>query len=119
MNDARGRTFIVAVLMALGLGVTAQAEAIDDQPQPLTLTGDSEKPSLIGHVAILRDPSGGLTITNLAARLCSLAKHDEILITEHVVTANQCLADAEFMGEKNIKGFDRPVAVMRLIEQPA
>jgi adenylate cyclase len=58
-------------------------------------------------------------VTNLAARLCSLAKHDEILTTEHVVTANQCLADAEFMGEKNIKGFDRPVAVMRLIEQPA
>jgi hypothetical protein len=32
MNDARGRTFIVAVLMALGLGVTAQAGAIDKVP---------------------------------------------------------------------------------------
>jgi hypothetical protein len=32
MNDARGRTFIVVVLMALGFGVTAQAGAIDKVP---------------------------------------------------------------------------------------
>jgi class 3 adenylate cyclase len=77
MNDARGRTFIVAVLMALGLVVAAQAGAIDDQPQPLTLTGDSEKPSLIGHVAILRDPSGGLTITQVSG--AELAKQFVLL----------------------------------------
>lgn len=53
-------------------------------------------------------------VTNLAARLCSLAKHGEILASERAVRSAGPSVIAESVGEQPIKGFSKPVAVMRV-----
>jgi class 3 adenylate cyclase/CheY-like chemotaxis protein len=54
------------------------------------------------------------TVTNLAARLCGEAQGGQILISQRVHAAVSELAETEPLGELNLKGFHRPVAVFRV-----
>jgi class 3 adenylate cyclase/PAS domain-containing protein len=49
------------------------------------------------------------TVTNLAARLCGEAKHDQILISPRIHSKVEEHIDAEPVGELTLKGFQRPV----------
>ena len=49
------------------------------------------------------------TVTNLAARLCGEAKHDQILISPRIHSKVEEQVDAEPVGELTLKGFQRPV----------
>ena len=48
-------------------------------------------------------------VTNLAARLCGEAKHDQILISPRIFSKVEAHIDAEPIGELVLKGFQRPV----------
>jgi class 3 adenylate cyclase len=54
-------------------------------------------------------------VTNLASRLCSSAQHGEILTTSRVLAAVESLVESESAGEHTIKGFHRPIQVVRLL----
>jgi len=53
-------------------------------------------------------------VTNLAARLCSEAKHDQILVPEHMVPLLGDVAQSERIGELALKGFHRPVVAYNI-----
>ena len=53
-------------------------------------------------------------VSNLAARLCSEARHDEILATRRVLTAVESRVEFESAGERTIRGFSKPVQVERV-----
>lgn len=54
-------------------------------------------------------------VSNLAARLCSLARHGEVLTTARVQVAVAPMVESEPAGEQAIKGFSTPVSVVRLL----
>ncbi|MEC9368000.1 MAG: GAF domain-containing protein [Pseudomonadota bacterium] len=54
-------------------------------------------------------------VCNLSARLCSEATDGQILISPRVFVKVEDRVDAESMGELNLKGFHRPVAVYNLL----
>ena len=56
------------------------------------------------------------TVTNLAARLCSEARPDEILVAQRVAAAIEGLAPLEPVGPLTLKGFARPVPAWRVGE---
>jgi class 3 adenylate cyclase len=56
------------------------------------------------------------TVTNIAARLCSLAKDGEILITQRIATAVEPFAQLASMGEMDLKGLSRRIAVSNLVD---
>ena len=49
------------------------------------------------------------TVTNLAARLCSEAGNSQVIIDQRVFAIVEELANLEFLGELQLKGFSRPV----------
>jgi adenylate cyclase len=55
------------------------------------------------------------TVTNLAARLCSEAKGEQILAPARVVAAVEEIVDAEEIGEFALKGFQRPVQTFNVL----
>lgn len=54
------------------------------------------------------------TVTNLAARLCTEARDNQILVTQRVAAALGELADLELLGNIELKGLSRPVAVLNV-----
>lgn len=54
------------------------------------------------------------TVTNLSARLCGDASHGQILATSKVMLKVEGLVEAESMGEKTIRGLQKPVPVFRI-----
>ncbi len=54
-------------------------------------------------------------VTNLASRLCSGSQHGEILTTSRVLAEVGSLVESESVGEQTIKGFSRPIHVMRVL----
>lgn len=58
-------------------------------------------------------------VTNLASRLCSSATHGEILTTARVVAEVENVVESESAGEQTIRGFTRPVAVVRVLRLKA
>jgi adenylate cyclase len=54
-------------------------------------------------------------VTNLAARLCAEAKAGQTLVGRRVLAAIEDVAQAESLGEMNLKGFAKPVSVHNLI----
>ena len=54
------------------------------------------------------------TVSNMASRLCNLAKHGEILITEKLFLAIAPSIEVEPLGEQSIRGFNNPIMVMRV-----
>lgn len=54
-------------------------------------------------------------VTNLASRLCSSAAHGEILTTSRVLAAVEDLVESQSAGEQSIKGFHRPIQVVRIV----
>jgi class 3 adenylate cyclase/PAS domain-containing protein len=48
-------------------------------------------------------------VTNLAARLCGEAKHDQILISPRIFSKAEEHIEVEAIGELTLKGFQRPV----------
>lgn len=54
-------------------------------------------------------------VTNLASRLCSTAQHGEIQTTSRVIAAVDNLVETESAGEQTIRGFTRPVSVVRVL----
>lgn len=58
-------------------------------------------------------------VTNLAARLCSEAKHGEVLTTSRVLHAIEAMVNAEPGGEKPIRGFSKPISVVRVLQLKA
>ncbi len=54
------------------------------------------------------------TVTNLAARLCTEARDNQILVTQRVAAALDGLADLELLGNIELKGLSRPVAVLNV-----
>jgi adenylate cyclase len=59
------------------------------------------------------------TVTNIAARLCSLAKNGEILLTQRIASAVESFAHLASMGEVDLKGLSRPIAISNLVELDA
>jgi class 3 adenylate cyclase len=57
------------------------------------------------------------TVTNLSARLCGEAQAGEVLISQRVMAALGSEFAAEPRGELQLKGFQRPVPVLRVIDQ--
>jgi class 3 adenylate cyclase len=53
-------------------------------------------------------------VTNLASRLCGIAQHDEILTTPSVLAAAGPVR-SEDAGERPVKGFSKPVTVVRVL----
>ena len=51
------------------------------------------------------------TVTNLAARLCDEARDGQILVTRRIAAAIDNFAEFEPLGDLNLKGLSRPVAV--------
>ena len=49
------------------------------------------------------------SVTNMAARLCSEAKADQILVTERVLSEAADVAVGELVGELSLRGFRKPV----------
>jgi len=54
------------------------------------------------------------TVTNLASRLCDEAKNGQILVTQRVAAVLGGLADLELLGNIELKGLSRPVAVLNV-----
>jgi class 3 adenylate cyclase len=54
-------------------------------------------------------------VTNLASRLCGSAQHGEILTTGRVLAAVEALVESESAGEQTIRGFSKPVQVVRVL----
>lgn len=53
-------------------------------------------------------------VVNLAARLCSVAEHGQILISGRLAAAVEDIAVIEDLGEREIRGMTRPVSVCNL-----
>ncbi len=53
-------------------------------------------------------------VTNLASRLCSEAASGEVLISQRAFAAIGEPASGEPLGEKNLRGFAKPVGIVRL-----
>jgi adenylate cyclase len=58
-------------------------------------------------------------VTNLAARLCGEAKHDQILISPRIFSKVEELIEAESVGELALKGFQRPVLAHNVLRMAA
>jgi len=56
------------------------------------------------------------TVCNLAARLCAEAKDGQILVSSRVAGAVEAVAQLEDLGNVDLKGFRRPVAVFNVTE---
>ncbi|HEU4925282.1 MAG TPA: PAS-domain containing protein [Burkholderiales bacterium] len=54
-------------------------------------------------------------VTNLAARLCGEAKHDQILISPRIFSKVEEQVEVEAIGELALKGFQRPVMAHNVI----
>jgi class 3 adenylate cyclase/PAS domain-containing protein len=54
-------------------------------------------------------------VTNLAARLCGEAKHDQILISPRIFSKVEDQVEVEVVGELALKGFQRPVMAHNVI----
>jgi class 3 adenylate cyclase/PAS domain-containing protein len=54
-------------------------------------------------------------VTNLAARLCGEAKHDQILISPRIFSKVEDRVEVEAIGELALKGFQRPVFAHNVI----
>jgi len=61
------------------------------------------------------------SVTNLAARLCSEASPDQILVSQRIFAAVADLAEAKEVGPLQLKGFHRPIAAYAVVglKQPA
>ena len=55
------------------------------------------------------------SVTNLAARLCSEASSDQILIPQRFFNSVENLVEAECVGERTLKGFHRPVCAYNIL----
>ena len=58
-------------------------------------------------------------VTNLAARLCGEAKHDQVLISPRIFSKVEELIEAESVGELALKGFQRPVLAHNVLRMAA
>jgi adenylate cyclase len=54
-------------------------------------------------------------VINLAARLCADAKDGQILVTGRLATAIEDIVEMEDLGEREVRGMSRPIAVSNLI----
>jgi adenylate cyclase len=54
------------------------------------------------------------TVTNVAARLCAEARDGQILLTQRVAAAVDGIAELEPLGNVDLKGLSRPVAVLNV-----
>jgi class 3 adenylate cyclase/CheY-like chemotaxis protein len=59
------------------------------------------------------------TVTNLAARLCGEAKAGQILVSRRLLGAVEALAEAEPVGDLQLKGFARPVPAFNVVKLKA
>ncbi|MGH8562038.1 MAG: adenylate/guanylate cyclase domain-containing protein, partial [Nevskiales bacterium] len=66
-----------------------------------------------------RDYAAIGTVTNLAARLCSQAEHGRILVSQRLFTKIEGLVEAENLGEREVKGMPKPIAVYSLTQLKA
>jgi len=58
-------------------------------------------------------------VINLAARLCADAKDGQILVTGRLATAIEDVVEMEDLGERDIRGMSRPIAVRNLVSLKA
>jgi len=58
-------------------------------------------------------------VINLAARLCADAKDGQILVTGRLATAIEDVVEMEDLGERDIRGMSRPIAVCNLLRLKA
>jgi class 3 adenylate cyclase len=56
------------------------------------------------------------TVTNVAARLCSEAHNNQILVTQRIASETEEIAVASFLGEFPLKGLSRPVPIYNIDE---
>jgi adenylate cyclase len=63
------------------------------------------------------EPNG--RVVNLAARLCSEAKHGQILLDQRLFAAVEALVDTEHIGDLTLKGFARPMAAYNVLRVTA
>jgi len=55
------------------------------------------------------------TVTNLAARLCGEAAPGQVLISRRVLTSVEDVVEAESVGERELKGFIKPVSTFNIL----
>jgi class 3 adenylate cyclase len=68
----------------------------------------------IGFESRIDDGAIG-TVTNLAARLCARAAPGEILVDRKTVGAVEGLVATEDIGERELRGFSRPVLAAKIL----
>lgn len=56
------------------------------------------------------------TVTNLASRLCAQAQHGQILTSQQFINRVETLVTTEPLGEKELKGMPKPVAIVNLTQ---
>ncbi|MBI4494553.1 MAG: response regulator [Chloroflexi bacterium] len=74
-------------------------------------------PATLGMIGFegRRDYSAVGSVVNMASRLCSEARHGQILIEEHMYAAVEGLLEAEPVGGLSLKGFARPVPAFNVL----
>lgn len=55
------------------------------------------------------------TVTSLAARLSEVAEAGEILLSQRIAAATESVVESEPAGERTLRGFPRPVPVLRAL----
>jgi adenylate cyclase len=55
------------------------------------------------------------SVTNLASRLCNVAKGGQIVTNQKTLGKIQNLVEAERLGEMSLKGFARPVVAFNIL----
>jgi len=54
-------------------------------------------------------------VANLAARLCAEASHGQLLVDINVRSAIEAHAELEYVGEKTLRGFARPIKTFNVL----
>ena len=51
------------------------------------------------------------SVTNMSSRLCGEAGPWQVLVSDQVLAATEHMCDSEIVGDRQLKGFSRPVRV--------
>ena len=104
-----------ACVAALALARAQEAVGPDAGPvaRLVTRIGVHTGPMLVGNLGSAQrfDYTAIGAVINLAARLCSEAADGEVLVSGRLAAAAEVVAEVEELGERQLKGMARPVAV--------
>jgi adenylate cyclase len=110
-----------AVRLAIAMRETTLALARDWQLRGYTLgfgIGIAQGYATMGRIGFEGrfDYAAIGTVTNVAARLCSEAHNNQILVTQRIASETEDIAVVSFLGEFPLKGLSRPVPIYNVDE---